>query len=85
LGAVALEERQPREALTDLNRAIALDAGYERAYFYLGLAYKSLDRPDEAIAAFERALVGADDEVMRVRIRRHLNELYEAQKQSGTP
>ena len=45
-------------------------------YFYMGLAYKSLNQPTEAIAAFEEALVYAKDEVTRTRIRRHLSELY---------
>jgi tetratricopeptide (TPR) repeat protein len=82
LGAVALESRQPEKALPNLNRAIALDADYVQAYFYLGLAYKSLDQPVEAIVAFEEALINSDDEVTRVRIRRHLGELYEVQERS---
>jgi len=81
LGAVALEARQPEKALPHLHHAISLDAGYGQAHFYLGLAYKSLDRSAEAIASFEQALVNAGDEVTRVRIRRHLGELYEAQDQ----
>ncbi len=82
LAAAALESRQPEQALPDLQRAIALDAGYSQAFFYLGLAYKSLDQPAEAIAAFERALSGVDDESTRVRIRRHLGELYQVQERS---
>jgi tetratricopeptide (TPR) repeat protein len=76
LGAVALEVEQPEIALAELQRAIDLDAGYGQAYFYMGLAYKSLNQPTEAIAAFEEALVHATDEVTRTRIRRHLTELY---------
>jgi tetratricopeptide (TPR) repeat protein len=79
LGAVALEAREPERALSHLHHAVALDAGYGQAHFYLGLAYKSLGRPTEAIASFEQALASASDEVTRVRIRRHLGELYEAQ------
>lgn len=85
LAAVALESGQPEEALTYLHRAAALDANYDQAHFYLGLTYKSLSQPGEAIVAFEQALATADDEVARVRIRRHLNELYEAERQDGTP
>jgi tetratricopeptide (TPR) repeat protein len=84
LAAVALESRQPDEALPNLQRAIDLDPGYGLAYFFLGLTYKSLNQPAEAIAAFEQALVKADDEVTRVRIRRHLGELYEAEERSKT-
>jgi tetratricopeptide (TPR) repeat protein len=76
LGAVALEVEQPEIALSELQRAIDLDAGYGQAHFYMGLAYKSLNQPTKAIAAFEEALVHATDKVTRARIRRHLNELY---------
>ena len=76
LGAAALEARQPELALSELQRAVDLDAGYGQAHFYIGLAYKSLNQPTEAIAAFEEALVHAKDEVTRTRIRRHLSELY---------
>jgi tetratricopeptide (TPR) repeat protein len=85
LGAVALEMREPEEALVHLYQALALDDAYGQAHFYLGLAYKSLDQPDKAIAAFEQALVTADDEVTRSRIRSHLDELYESETQDGTP
>jgi tetratricopeptide (TPR) repeat protein len=85
LGAVALESRQPEEALSHLYRAIGLDGSYGQAYFYLGLAHKTLDRPAEAISAFEQALATAGDGVMRVRIRRHLNELYQLEGQDRSP
>ena len=85
LAAGALESRQPDRALPNLQRAIAVDPGYGPAYVFLGLTYKALDQPAEAIAAFEQALIRADDEVTRVRIRRYLGELYEAQEQSQTP
>ena len=81
LGAVALEARQPERALPYLHHAFSLDAGYSQAHFYLGLAYKSLDRSADAIASFEQALMNTSDESTRVRIRRHLGELYEAQDQ----
>jgi tetratricopeptide (TPR) repeat protein len=85
LGAVALESRQPEEALSHLYRATSLDGSYGQAYFYLGLAHKTLDRPAEAISAFEQALATASDGVMRVRIRRHLNELYQLEGQDRSP
>jgi tetratricopeptide (TPR) repeat protein len=85
LGAVALESQQPEEALPYLQRAIELDAGYSQAHFYLGLAYRALKRPVDAIGAFEQALIAANDEVTRVRIRRHLNELYEEERQIRSP
>jgi len=85
LGAVALQERRPTEALTYLNRAVAQDPAYGQAYFFLGLAYKSLGQSVEAISAFERALAAADGEITRVRIRRHLSELYEAERYDISP
>lgn len=81
LGVVALEARQAEKALPHLHHAISVDAGYGPAHFFLGLAYKSLGQPAEAVTSFEQALVNASDEVTRVRIRRHLGELYEAQDQ----
>jgi tetratricopeptide (TPR) repeat protein len=73
LGAVALESRQPE------------DAGYSQASFFLGLAYKSLGQTGEAIEAFEQALTTTDDGIMRARIRRHLDELYDTEQQSEVP
>jgi tetratricopeptide (TPR) repeat protein len=84
LGAVALESRQPEQALAHLDRAIELEDGLGQAHFFLGLTYKALDLPAEAVAAFERALALAGDEVTRVRIRRHLNELYQIEERNGT-
>ncbi len=52
LGAVALDKRQPGAALLPLYRALLLDPGYSPAYFFLGMAYKTLDRPVEAMAAY---------------------------------
>jgi tetratricopeptide (TPR) repeat protein len=85
LGAVALQSQQPEEALSHLYRAIGLDGSYGQAYFYLGLALKALDRSAEAISAFEQALATASDGVTRVRIRRHLNELYQLEGQDRSP
>jgi tetratricopeptide (TPR) repeat protein len=85
LGAVALELRQPEQALAHLQRAIELEEGLGQAHFFLGLTYKALDSKAEAVVAFERALALAGDEVTRVRIRRHLNELYQIEERNGTP
>jgi len=38
LGATALEARQPELALSELQRAVALDASYGQAHFFMGLA-----------------------------------------------
>jgi len=84
LGAVALESRQPEQALAHLDRAIDLEPDLGQAYFFQGLTYKALDLPAEAVTAFERALALAGDELTRVRIRRHLNELYQIEERSET-
>ncbi len=80
LGAVELEARQFRLALAHLSRAVALDGSYSQAHFYLGLAYRVLDQPVEAIAALEQALATAEDEEMRSEIRRYLADLDETGK-----
>jgi len=75
LGAVALDSHQTEAALPLLNHALELDPGFSTAHFFLGVAYKALNRPAEAMAAFEQALITAPDEATRVQIRRHLAEL----------
>jgi tetratricopeptide (TPR) repeat protein len=80
LGAVAIASQQPEDALVHLERAVALDSEYGQAHFFLGLAYKALGQRSDAVTAFEQALARAGDEMARVRIRRHLNELYESQE-----
>ena len=65
-----------RRRWLDLQQAVRLDDTHGEAYFYLGLTYKLLHQPAQAILAFEQVLVTADDEATRVRVRRHLNELY---------
>jgi tetratricopeptide (TPR) repeat protein len=47
---------KPQEALVYLESAIAENPGQIRAYLYLGLAYQQLDRLDEAIVIYRRAL-----------------------------
>ena len=74
-----------RENSELLSNVLEIKPTSKFSHFYLGLAYKALDQPAEAIGAFEQALVSAQDEVMRVRIRRHLNELYEVERQSRVP
>jgi tetratricopeptide (TPR) repeat protein len=53
---------KPQEALVYLESAIAENPEQIRAYLYLGLAYQQLDRSEEAIVIFRRALpiAGAD-------------------------
>jgi len=79
LGAVALRGGAAETAVANLERAIALDPGSREGWYYLGLAYRQLNRPAEAAAALEQALVSVDDQAVRVEIRRYLQELYAMQ------
>ncbi len=51
--AIAYEDKQYDEALTLLNKAIALVPQHERSLFYKGLVYLAQKRPQEAIAPLE--------------------------------
>lgn len=82
LGAIALDAREAERALPYLHRAIELDGESAEAFYYIGLAYKSLGQSEVAVAALERALSGAESEATRVRVRRHLGELYDALERS---
>jgi tetratricopeptide (TPR) repeat protein len=85
LGAIALERGRPQEALPYLERAVALEGASAEAYFFLGLAYKSVDQVSNAIAAFEQALVSTTDPETRAGVRRHLEELYGMEDQGILP
>ena len=54
------------DALPEFLTAIALDPNYMQAYFNLGLAYKTMERADEAAAMYQRALslTGQDNEMI---------------------
>ncbi|MDR3123928.1 MAG: tetratricopeptide repeat protein [Treponema sp.] len=47
---------KPQEALVYLESAIAENPDQVRAYLYLGVAYQQLDRLDEAVVIYRRAL-----------------------------
>jgi tetratricopeptide (TPR) repeat protein len=47
---------KPQEALAYLESAVAEDPGNIRAFLYLGIAYQQLQRLDEAIVVYRRAL-----------------------------
>jgi hypothetical protein len=57
LGAARFRAGDSIGAIEDLSRALALDPELPRAAFNLGVAYTRLGRHDEAIAAFERAVI----------------------------
>lgn len=67
------------EALAEVRKAIDLDPGFSQAWFDLGGYYDDLDRPDEAVDAWSRALtlIGETEEARR------LVETYRSSGQEG--
>jgi tetratricopeptide (TPR) repeat protein len=57
---------KPQEALPFLEAATAEDPQNVRAFFYLGTAYRQLDRLDDAIAAYRKVLPRAGAETARI-------------------
>ena len=51
--AIAYDDKRYEEALTLLNKALALDPQHERALFYKGLVYLAQENPQEAIKPLE--------------------------------
>ncbi len=45
-----------REAIKSLDRAVALQSGYDEAYYWLGRCYEKLQQPKEAIMNYQTAL-----------------------------
>ncbi|MCI0632871.1 MAG: tetratricopeptide repeat protein [Actinobacteria bacterium] len=60
VGIILYLSERPREALDSVDRALATDPGYPEALFFRGvILLRGLDRPEPAIAAFERYLDAA--------------------------
>jgi len=55
LGRLALEDRQPAEAVEALSKAILLSPDIESAYYYLAVAQMEVAKPGEALATLEKA------------------------------
>jgi Flp pilus assembly protein TadD len=55
-GRALIEDQQYGAAVTQLNKAVALDPRAAYAHHALGLAYRGLGKPDQAIAALRRAV-----------------------------
>ena len=55
LAAIAIEERDPKRALTFLDQALALAPGHGRAFYLKANALQLLGSEDAALAAFHRA------------------------------
>ncbi|KAK9866194.1 hypothetical protein WJX84_009663 [Apatococcus fuscideae] len=58
------------KALADADQCIALKPDWEKGYFRRGLALEALERPEEALAAFQRAeKIKPDDRFISERVR----------------
>jgi Flp pilus assembly protein TadD len=55
-GSDALDRGQPLEAIAELESARRLEPGRSEIVNHLGLAYQFAGRPDDALAAFDRAV-----------------------------
>ena len=56
-GTVALDRGDPAAAVRDLEQAATLLPGASQVFNHLGIAYTELARPEDALAAFQRAVV----------------------------
>jgi len=81
-GSVLGQSGRYQEALTDFEKAIALDPNYSQAYANRGLAYRQLGQLDLALADYNRALdidsAYAAAYVGRGMVRRDKGQLHEA-------
>lgn len=55
-GAAFMRTGEMAAALADLDRAIAIDPGYARAYHLRGLVHESQDQVDKAVEDFSKAI-----------------------------
>lgn len=72
LGAIYFQQGEYAQAIREFEEAIRLDSGDHVAFFYLALVYETIDRTDEAIAAFKRAWELAPDEDTQALIETYL-------------
>jgi tetratricopeptide (TPR) repeat protein len=55
LGRLALEDKNPTEAIDHLSKTLMLSPDLESAYYYLALAQIEADQPKEALATLDKA------------------------------
>ena len=82
LGVAALQAGNPQQAVEHLRQAVKLDPNYGLAHYYLGVAYRTLDRLADSIAAFEHAWKITQEGTLRNSAGRHLRELYGIENRS---
>ncbi len=56
IGSEYLKQEQPAYAVSHLQRAVELDAGYSAAWKLLGRALAECGREDEALSAYEQGI-----------------------------
>jgi tetratricopeptide (TPR) repeat protein len=67
-------QNKPQEAVPFLENALLEDPDEIRAYLYLGIAYQQLERPDDAVAVYLKALPKGGQESARIAC--NLGNLY---------
>jgi tetratricopeptide (TPR) repeat protein len=67
-------QNKPREAVPLLENAVLENPDETRAYLYLGIAYQQLNRPDDAVAVYLKALPRGGAETARIAC--NLGNLY---------
>jgi tetratricopeptide (TPR) repeat protein len=67
-------QNKPQEAVPFLENAILENPDEMKAYLYLGIAYHQLERPDDAVAVYLKALPRAGNETARIAY--NLGNLY---------
>lgn len=75
LGIALQNERRFREAIAELEEAVRLYPAFAPAHASIGINLVALGRPDEAAAAFERALAGDLDDDARAGTQLQLGNL----------
>ncbi|MDR2943184.1 MAG: tetratricopeptide repeat protein [Treponema sp.] len=55
-GESLMMQNKPSEAVVYLENAVSDDSSNTKAYLYLGIVYEQLNRPNEAVAVYRRAL-----------------------------
>ena len=78
LGKFLLEEKRWAEAAQALEKAVALDPAYAAAYVALGDAHAAAGQPDQARAAWQRALEtphGKRDQSLQADLEQRMSEL----------
>lgn len=75
LGIIAVLEGHPEQALLQLRQAYEAGERDAELYLYMGLAFKALEEPEKASAAFESALALSNDPALIQLAQYHLQDI----------